>query len=198
MSNTSELFAIMRNLTVDAGQSAATATTAAAKVGTIPELLEGILSHLPVLDLEIATGVSKTFRNVIQASTQLQQKLFMSPSKDDEEYWQVVTPGLNHYQDVIHLHRMVPLDIVDAALQAHLDAVARDPDSRYSPYRCLKVVSICLMVDLSKRYVKSSSDLGLSLMDRTFELQLRILPRASHAPEPWKNMLITSSPCQEA
>ena len=53
MANTNELSAIMRNLTVGAEQRATKTVTAVAQVLGTPELLEGILSHLPVLDLVV-------------------------------------------------------------------------------------------------------------------------------------------------
>lgn len=198
MANTSEVSANMRNLTVDAEQSATNAPTAATKVFGIPELLENILFHLPVLDLVKATGVSRMIHNVVQASLELQRKLFLSPSKDEAEYWRITTPRSDDYKSESLLYRKMPSGIVDATIKAHLDAAAKDPYSWYQPTHDLKVVSICPMVELSNAWFKSPTGLGYRLWDEAFELRLRIKPRAWRALEPWKCMFITSPPCQEA
>ena len=198
MANTSELSANTRNLTVDAEQSATHAPTAATKVFSITELLENILFHLPVLDLVKATGVSKIFRNVVQASLELQRKLFLSPSKYEAEYWCITTPRSDDYKGESLLYRMMPSGIVDATLKAHLDAAAKDPYSWYQPTHDLKVVSICPMVELSNAWFKYPIGLGYWSWNETLELRLRIKPRASRALEPWKSMFITSPPCQKA
>ncbi|KAK3659029.1 hypothetical protein LTR56_001466 [Elasticomyces elasticus] len=49
---------------------------AAAKVFAVPELLEGILMHLPIVDLLKAEDTSSTFRNTVAQSPRLCQKLF--------------------------------------------------------------------------------------------------------------------------
>jgi hypothetical protein len=64
-------------------------TTPVAEVFNTPELLESVLSHLPVLGLVIATGINKTFRGAIQASPQLQRQLFLLPTNDKIEYWEL-------------------------------------------------------------------------------------------------------------
>jgi hypothetical protein len=202
MANIDEISVATSNLSLDTEQAVTRAATAAAQVGSVPELLEGIFSHLPVLDLVMATGVNKTFRNVVQASPQLQQKLFMSPSEDKAEYWKIVRPTFDKYErgysyNTIHLHRMESPGVDDVVLKAQLDAVAADPDYWNHPTRFLKVVSICPLLELSHPACRSQGDLGLSSMNGAFELQLRVKPRAVRAKEPWENMFITSPPCQE-
>lgn len=67
--------------------------TAVAKTLETPELLEHILSHLPVLDLVKANRVNKTFQQVIATAPTLQRNLFMLPVKESTEYWQVARSG---------------------------------------------------------------------------------------------------------
>lgn len=50
-----------------------------------PELIDAILSHLPVLDLIISTRVSKTFRRLIYKSPTLLRILFLLADKDPPE-----------------------------------------------------------------------------------------------------------------
>lgn len=210
MANTSELSAIMRNLTVDAEQSVAEATTAAAKVCSTPELLEGILSHLPVLDLVIATGVSKTLRNVIKASPELQRKLFMLPPKNRAEYWQMVphkseTPDIRH--QFTHLYRVESPGVIDnAELQAHLESITSDPYNWAHPGHPLKVVSTCPWLKVMRRGPEYIG--GMKLWHRAWAgnegrfplttLEASLSQRISYATEPWTKMFLTSPPCQEA
>jgi hypothetical protein len=83
------------------------------RVFSSPELLEGILSQLPVLDLVIATGVSKTFRNVIQTSPRLQRQLFVLPTNDKPEYWKLVKRDITN----------TPAQEDDYESDDHLDAL---------------------------------------------------------------------------
>jgi hypothetical protein len=62
-------------------------TTAASQVGSTTELIELILSDLPLLDIIAASAVNKTFRNVILNSPMLQRKLFLRPTNALPRYW---------------------------------------------------------------------------------------------------------------
>lgn len=195
----------MRNLTVGAEQRATKTVTAVAQVLGTPELLEGILSHLPVLDLVVATGVNKTFRNAIQASSELQRNLFMLPSKDEPEYWQLVTPKLDDYRrglHIAHLYRIKSPGIVgDDEIQARIEAVAADSNDWAHPNRSLKLVSICPLLDLSDGGGGSPIDLGLREMygnERPVEIYLHPNSKALRVSKSWENMFITNPPCQEA
>lgn len=145
----------MRNLTVDAEQSAAGITTAVTKVSSTPELLEGVLFHLPVLDFVVATGVSKTFCNVIQASLELQREFFMLTPKKRAEYWQMLpqkseTPDIRH--PFTHLCRVDFPGVVDnAEPQACLESITSDPYKWAHPGRPLNVVSTCPWLKVLRR-----------------------------------------------
>lgn len=210
MVDAGELAAIMRNLTVDAEQSPAEITTAAAKVSSTPELLEGILTHLPVLDLVIATGVSKHFRNVIKASPELQRKLFVLPPKNRAEYWQMVphkseTPDIRH--QFTHLYRVESPGVTDnAELQAHLESITSDPYNWAHPGHPLKVVSTCPWLEVTRRCPEYIG--GMKLWHRAWAgnggrfplttLEASPSQSISYAIEPWTKMFLTSPPCQEA
>jgi hypothetical protein len=58
---------------------------AVGKVFGTPELLEGILTHLPELDLITSTRVNKTFRHLIHQSPTLLRTLFLLPPKGFSE-----------------------------------------------------------------------------------------------------------------
>jgi hypothetical protein len=53
------------------------------------EVLEAILSHLPTLDLIVATGVNKTLRTIVKNSPTLQRNLFLRPTNKPREFVKV-------------------------------------------------------------------------------------------------------------
>jgi hypothetical protein len=57
------------------------------------EILEAILSHLPPLDLVVATGVNMTFRTIVQKSPTLQRKLFLRPTNKPREFVKKLEDG---------------------------------------------------------------------------------------------------------
>jgi len=56
------------------------------------ELVEAILSHLPIFDLIGATGINMIFRTIIQNSPMLQRKLFLRPMQGPTRYVQMEDP----------------------------------------------------------------------------------------------------------
>lgn len=184
----------VHDVTNDLESSDTNVATAVAQVCSTPELLEGILSQLPVLDLVKATGVCKTFRNVISASPLLQEQLFMLPPKDKAEYWQPVEherdasqPQAHRARSVVHFYRVASPDVIDnAACQAHLSHLqAVEPLTQTR--QALKVVSICPMLKVPAEYHYCGPITTLSMN-----------ARLSRAVEPWTDMFLTSPPCQEA
>jgi hypothetical protein len=61
-------------------------------LGLPHEIIEAILSHLPIFDLIVATGINMTFRTIVQNSPMLQRKLFLRPAKQPMLYVQVEHP----------------------------------------------------------------------------------------------------------
>jgi hypothetical protein len=57
------------------------------------ELVEAILSHLPIFDLIGATGINMIFRTIIQNSPMLQRKLFLRPIQGPTRYVQMEDPA---------------------------------------------------------------------------------------------------------
>lgn len=60
---------------------------AATQVGQTAELIELILSELSLFDIVVATGVNKTFRNVILGSTMLQRNTLLRATNALQQYW---------------------------------------------------------------------------------------------------------------
>jgi hypothetical protein len=67
-------------------------TVASDDLGLPHELVEAILSHLPIFDLIGATGINMTFRNIVQNSPMLQRKLFLRPTQEPTRYVQMEHP----------------------------------------------------------------------------------------------------------
>lgn len=210
MTNINELSAIACDLRVDAEQNATETATVVAQVLGTPELLEGILSHLPVLDLVVATGVNKTLRNVVQTSPELQRKLFMLPSKDKAEYWQLV-PQKSETSDArpesTHFYRMESPGVIgNVELQAHLEFNTSDQHHWADPRRSLEVVTVCPLLEVKRRcpeYLGKVKRQFLTPADFLGQFPISTLRAdlsrsAIYADEPWTNMFFTNPPCQEA
>jgi hypothetical protein len=75
-------------LTYTGGGSTVLGTTSiAATAFNVPELLESILIHVPMIDLIAGRRVNKAFHRLIETSPVLQRKLFLLPSNDPLRYW---------------------------------------------------------------------------------------------------------------
>jgi hypothetical protein len=61
-------------------------------LGLPHEIVEAILSHLPILDLIVATGINMTFRTIVQNSPTLQRELFLRETQEPILYVQVEHP----------------------------------------------------------------------------------------------------------
>jgi hypothetical protein len=179
------------------------------RVFSSPELLEGILSQLPVLDLVIATGVSKTFRNVIQTSPRLQRQLFVLPTNDKPEYWKLVKRDITNtpaqeddYESDDHLDALDTLRVqlasdyintsnrtVQTAPSRFLVAVPSDTDDGKPSRRPLQVVSLCSLLSrpLQTPYL-------FKILSTSTSFEVKLDARASITKEPWSHMLLSNPP----
>ena len=73
---------ITRGMTTDASRKAVLNTT---------ELLEHIIVHLPARNIFGVQRVCQSFRNVIKTSTAIQEKLFLKPSTQKAQMWELRT-----------------------------------------------------------------------------------------------------------
>lgn len=64
-----------------------TASSMATAVFNVQELLESVLSYLPVVDLVRSRRVNKTLHRLIETSPKLQRKLFLLPRNNLPKYW---------------------------------------------------------------------------------------------------------------
>jgi hypothetical protein len=181
---------------------AAKTTTPVAEVFNTPELLEGILCQLPVLDLVIATGFNKTFRNAFKASPRLQRQLFMLPTNDKPKYWKLVrrdTKGafspVDDYESdsngfdatIVHMSLFGPED----SLGFHLVPIPSDTDDSVPCRRSLQVVSLC---PLLSRPLRCYYDLTTSVKSVSFGVKPNA--KAVTIGHPWSHMFLSNPPCK--
>lgn len=66
--------------------------TASTVIGNQPELVESILSYLPMRDLLLVQRVSRLFASIIKSSKQLQRNLFLLADDEanvDKPVWKI-------------------------------------------------------------------------------------------------------------
>jgi len=202
MANTTGVSANTANVTTGAKD----AMTAVAQVCSTPELLEGIFSHLPVLDLVMATSVCKTFGNAVHASPKLQGHLFMRSLKDTKEYWQLVlTPRAKRHKYAAFFYRLPSPDVArDAILQTHRKVANSKMWYKPIPSLPLMVTSICPLLELSGKQARLPDNLGLWMDGKNreyfYETDLKVKAKALRTDGPsqrWADMFITSPPCRK-
>jgi hypothetical protein len=182
--------------TSDGDLRGAEATTPVAKVFNTPELLEGVLSHLPVLDLVIATGVNKTFRNTIQASVHLQRHLFLLPTNREPEYWKLVRRDTNGVFRPVDDHEandewditIVHLSLPDVSLGYHLVPIASDTDGSAPSRRSLQAVSLCPLLSPLQRHYR------LATSTKSVHIGVKFDAKAITTGGPWSHMFLSNPP----
>lgn len=89
--------------------------SAESRVFALPELLEAILLHLPLVDILLAQRVDRTFRDGIKASPALQKALFLRP--DDDYSLQLIGTMPISEDCVSHLHCEIDKNVFKAQNQ---------------------------------------------------------------------------------
>lgn len=82
-----------------------TASSMAAAVFNVQELLESVLFHLPVVDLVRSRRVNKNLHRVIEISPKLQRKLFLLPTNNSLKYWSWASKENTNDKLVVSPHR---------------------------------------------------------------------------------------------
>jgi hypothetical protein len=166
------------------------ASTAAAQVGETAELVELILSYLPLLDIVTASVVSKTFRNVIFNSLTLQRKLFLRPTNALPQYWL----PLERFGPRTTF-RTVTVDATSEIFEPTAESKIEHDDLP------LRVVSVCPLLETPSeaqgfwaRHETSSDMLGWN-PSSTSPHQWYLLP-TKKVTGPWKDMFLTNPPCK--
>jgi hypothetical protein len=145
---------------------------ASTQVGETAELIEFILSHLPMQDIVSASGVNKKFRNVILnpvIPVILKRNIFLRATTALPQYWLPLNWQRVTYKSdtrprigsIIHCHRIKSPGVIgDAVVQAHLENVADGAlDDWTDPTFPLKVVSICPLLKVPARHPENEWDL---------------------------------------
>ena len=167
-----------------------TNTVAATQVGETAELIELILSDLSPLDVIAATGVNKTFRNVILNSPMLQKKLFLLSTNALPRYWLPLKCFLS-----TTLFRTVTVDEGSSILEP-----TSESDMKYDNFP-LRVVSASPLLKrpneaqgIWNRYDPSLEKLEWD-PGTTSPHQWHFLP-SKEITGPWKQMYLTDPPCK--
>ncbi|KAM0703186.1 hypothetical protein Q7P35_009124 [Cladosporium inversicolor] len=171
---------VMRTNDHGAGPSRVTPGTAAIAVINIPELLESILSHLPMKDLFAASRVNKAFHRLIETSPTLKRKLFLLPGESQPKYWQLVRNWITgKYRTVI-----APTSEIFGTLPASEDAFGKPSlVARVNPL--LKLEGRKKMDMLVKKMV----------LPREVVLDSAILDKRILDSKAWPHMYLTDPPC---
>jgi hypothetical protein len=170
-------------------------TAASTQVGETAELIELILSCLPMLDIVAASGVNKTFRNVILNSVMLERNLFLRATDALPQYWlQLKCYG---YGGRI-LFRAVTVDSDSLVFEPTPESSTENHDLP------LRVVSACPFLKRSSEdqgfwapYQTSLEHLEWNPCSVT-PYQWYLLPAMDIHTGPWncKQMFLTNPPCK--
>jgi hypothetical protein len=209
MANITAAHANILTDTSDGDLSAAETVPSDVRVFSTPELLKGILSQLSVLDLVIATGVNKTFRNAIKACPRLQRQLFIIPMNNKTEYWKLTKREIAHTSDhvddsesdddeldtqrrLLDMFRALMDGAVYAAPSSFLVSVPSDTDDRVLSRRTLQVVSLCPLLSRPLQTPHLFEILGKSI-----SFKVKFDARANIATEPWSHMFLSNPPSRK-
>lgn len=177
-------------------------TGASNDLGLPHELVEAILSHLPIFDLIVATGINMTFRTIVQNSPMLQRNLFLRPIQGPPRYVQVEHPdygrrtivagqsGVDEYYD----GKDSRTERICRALHDTVRASAGPgQEAGWQWSRELAVVNLCpfLLHNLGE-HERSASARFLYIGGE----QVHFSGLAALA-EHWANMYLTNPPCKE-
>jgi hypothetical protein len=147
-------------------------------LGLPHELLEAILSHLPVLDLIIATGVNMTFRTIVQESPTLQRKLFLRATNEPRRFVRLEHPDWGYEVAVATQEEYADVDDADEYERDGTQwGVAREAVTP-SPF------------------LISEDDQDRSRTERHRETEVVCFTETTALAEHWANMYLTNPPCE--
>ena len=195
-------------------------TTGTSRVTNLPnEVLESILSHLPIFDLIVATGVSLSFRDAVQNSPTLQRKLFLRATNEPTQYVmlrkksEAESPARSEYDDSygdendadweLEYMEAHTLELVDCDCKSdsdHLETDNTDSESAngygHDLFTEPKLSSIYAVAVLCLFL------LGLCWRHRTVKARLLFdkgekvyLSKTTVLAEHWANLYLTNPPC---
>jgi hypothetical protein len=112
--------------------------------------LEHIISYLPPLDIAVASGVNKTFHNVVAGSIIAQSKLFLRPSGRAKDVW--VYGELSRVMRSNGRERRIEAQFFELSIEAYKekrDELMAEMSKRvYGISKWVSVVSLCPLLEL--------------------------------------------------
>lgn len=160
-------------------------TTGTSREITLPhEVLENILSRLPIFDLVVATGVSTSFRDAVKNSPTLQRKLFLLPTKGPQLCARL--QNVNYGSGIVVTEKKESSSEAD---DGELDLLLH---GRYSgPYT---VATLCPF--LLARVHKTRS-VHNRVMQSNHGSEKFYFSKVAALAEHWADMYLTDPPCKE-
>lgn len=126
--------------------------TAAERVLKTTELREQVLTHLPILDVVRARGVSRKFCDTIDSSPVLQNKMYLKVFDSEAKIWvsaEDCTPEKEH-EAKVYFNRTKPSDAQDRALEV----VTINPLLLVQDYGCK--ATVLLLCDYARAWLQLS------------------------------------------
>lgn len=155
----------------------------------MPELLENILVHLPMLDILTAQRVSTTFRDIVNESTRIKRKLFFIADAP-EETW--VCSGASHEDiDFVREKFRDPARVNDSPTMRS----SQNPDYRIIPIE----VNPLFKVKNSPARLRepANSKLSAKFLRHRCQLTLRHTIRTLDREASWRRMYLSDPPFKE-
>ena len=171
-------------------------TVASDDLGLPHEVVEAILSHLPIFDLITATGINMTFRTIVQNSPLLQRKLFLRPTQKPTRYVRVEYPDYGD-RTIVAEESGACIDVNDGGEDSReeYDGEAYDSDDPGEDYEWqwsekLAVLDLCPFLHGYRD--RSARD---RILYKPGE-KVHFSKQAALA-EHWADMYLTNPPCTE-
>lgn len=160
--------------------------TSAVAVFNTTELLEAILSHLPMEDLLVSCSVNRAFYKLASTAPTLQRKLFLLPANRHPPKWKLVCDKINGPEHAVVSN---PSDHDNTPSGPKLAYGEPAPVARLNPL--LKLPEQCLTTadNIGFRHFADSRIAGTRCCDSAI-LDLRILESRA-----WPHMHLTDPPC---
>jgi hypothetical protein len=168
-------------------------------LGLPREIIEAILSHLPIFDLIVAARINMTFRTIVQNSPMLQRKLSLRPTQKPTLYVQVEHPAYG-CRTLVAEESSVDVDEHDDSEDSRDEHdgeayASDDPEQDYEWQWSFELAVVDLCPFLLHDHGKHNRSVRERVLYRGGEKVH--FSRLAALAEHWANMYLTNPPCKE-